>query len=224
MIKKQQVLFDESASFDQPPSRPSTNLTPPLTENKIQDIYLQGVQAGIQQKTEEVKQTTEAKKEGEAEHIKEDQKESIKMNSIIKNIVEKDNVILLKAKTVFPFDFFPDTIIIDTMKVSIITKNFFASQQVATISIKDVVDVTLETAFFLSNIVITYLPKVDSPTGMIKPHEHRINLLNNKDAMRIKNLLKGIQLAQREGIDVAKIRPEDLTQFIEKVGTIKTDY
>lgn len=224
MVRKQRVLFDDSASIDHSLPHSSSNLTPPLTDNTIQDIYQQGVQAGIQQKVEEVNQKIEAKKEGEVEQIKEDRKEIVKMNDILRNIAQKDNIILLKAKTIFPFDFFPDTIIIDTMKVSVINKTFFASQQVATISIKDVIDVTLETAFFLSNIVISYMPKVDSPTGMIQPHEHRVNLLNNKDAMRIKNLLKGIQLAQREGIDVAKMRPEDLTEFIEKVGTIKTDF
>lgn len=225
MAKQQHVLFEEPNDFTQqsPLSSPEIH-TPPTLSNRLDQAYEKGVQAGIQKKAEEVRQHAEAREEGVTEHIKEERKEVAKMNAIIKNISQKDDVILFKAKTVFPFDFFPDTIIIDTIKISIITKTFFASQQVVTVSIKDLVDVELETAFFLSNVVISYLPKVDTPTGMIKPHEHRVDLLKNTDAMRIKNILKGIQLAQREGIDVAKIKPEELTEFIEKVGTIKTDY
>lgn len=211
-MKQTTTLFDEK-NYNQ--------LTTSTIQNPVEEAYRQGIREGIQRKEQQLEQEASAHHAGEVEHIKEKRKAAVQLKDTMAKIVEKDHVVLLETKTVFPFDFFPDTLTIEPMKINIISKSFIASHTVTTISSKDLVDVWLETAFFLSNLVIRYLPKVDTPTGMIKPTEIRINLLNNWDAKKAKNILKGIQIAQREGIDIMTLNPKEVTTFIEKLGSIE---
>jgi hypothetical protein len=156
--------------------------------------------------------------EGWIEGIKEQAKEEAKSEEIVKeklhSLVKKDEIVLFKAKTFFPFDFFPDTIIIDPVKVSILSKQFIATEQLTIINIKDITDAWSERVLFLANLVITYVPRTESQT-MQTMVTHRIKLLNYKDAMQAQSILKCMLIIRREDVDITKMTATELESVIK---------
>lgn len=183
------------------------------------EIYKRGVKDGLRQKHEsEIKDIRmEAVQEGVKEHIKEKVIDNEKVKDKLKTLVEHEDVVLLKAKTFFPFDLFPDTIVIDTTKVSVTKKLFFATEQLTVINYKDIADVRLETSLFLANLKITYLPKIE---GFMPPDtkQMKINLLSRRDAVKAQHTIKGILIARREGIDISRLTPDELENVITQLG------
>lgn len=131
------------------------------------------------------------------------------------NLSSRANIILLKAKGVFPFDFFPDTLTIDANKVNIINKTFFASESVVSVMIKEIMDVRVETAIFLGRLLIDYGPHP------LKIHTVTISSLRRQDALRAKDILEGMLVIYRgENIDITKLKPEETLQEIEDIGKV----
>jgi hypothetical protein len=156
--------------------------------------------------------------EGEKEAVKEGAKRREETKQKLEAIAERHDVELLRATTVFPFTLFPDTIIIDTTKITIIRKQMFATEHITTIPLKDIADAQVQTALFLGTLTVAYMPQSTSP-GMLKPVEDHITSLRRQDAIRAKNIIKGVLVAHSEGIDISHLEPEELVNVIEKFGT-----
>ncbi len=189
-------------------------------KDMVRDAYRKGMEtlARHARINNKFKVQAEAKEEGIKELIKEETKEEETKKNKFQELTSKNHVVLMKAKTFFPFDFFPDTLIIDMTKVNIIAKRFWATEHIININLKDVVDVSAETALFMGNLIITYIPSVEGMMGMIEPTVHRIALMKRKDALRAQRILKGILVARREGIEISKCTPEELMHVIERFG------
>jgi hypothetical protein len=54
--------------------------------------------------------------------------------------------------------------------------------------------------------------------GMLKPLQHRVNLLKEKDAMDAKNILKRMLILRREEVDLTQLSPQELKDMLEKIG------
>lgn len=198
-----------------------------LVKKKLSDIIR------IHKASQEIKQSQLAKhpdeiiahikgkEEGIQELIKEETKEEEASRVKLQELSSRNHVVLMKTKTVFPFDFFPDRLIIDMTKVNIISKQFFATETITNINLKDIVEVCSETAIFMGNLIITYVPNVDGMMGMLEPITHKINLLKRKDALQAQRILKGILVARREGIELSKCSPEEIMYVIERFGDSK---
>jgi len=62
---------------------------------------------------------------------------------------------LFKASSVFPFDFFPDSISIDKEKIVVTQRSFFLSEHIESVFIKDIQNVVIERAPLFATIIIT---------------------------------------------------------------------
>lgn len=158
-----------------------------------------------------------SKSEGLNEAIKTEAKTQEQTRHKLENMANRHDIEILRIKGVFPFDLFPDTLIIDTTKVTIVKSQMFATENIITIPLKDLADVHIQTALFLAGLTIAYMPQASSP-GMLKPEEEQIACLKRSDAIRAKNIMKGIMVAQAEEIDIAKLSPEEVFALIEKIG------
>lgn len=167
----------------------------PTTKNERKQIEKQGQQQAIQQ------------------HAKEEE-ENLQRFKII---TERHEIEILRTKTVFPFTFFPDTLVIDTTKLTFARKQLFATEYVVTIPLKDLSDVTIQTVLFLGSLIIKYMPQSSSP-GMNQPVEIRVANLKREDAIKAKNILKGVLVSKAEEIDIAKLPPEEVVKVLEKFG------
>lgn len=198
-----------------------------LVKRKLSDIIklhkspLEIKNVVIDTNTDEVVAQIKGKEEGIQELMKEKTKEEEASKTKLEVLSSRNHVTLMQTRTFFPFDLFPDTLIIDMTKVNIISKQFFATETVTNINLKDIVDVCAETAIFMGNLVITYVPNVDGMMGMLEPITHRINLLKRNDALRAQRILKGILVARREGIEISTCSPDEIMHVIERFGDSK---
>lgn len=139
----------------------------------------------------------------------------------LETIVERNNYVLFEAKSIWPIDFFPDTILIDMTKISIIHKTFYATEHVTAIPLQSIADIFLQTTFFSAALTIKYLLRTDRP-GIIEPVETKILALHRNEAIIAKNIIRGLILANEENIDLTKIKIEDLRGKLEELGATKT--
>ncbi len=144
--------------------------------------------------------------QNETKNIKQDDQAMLRK---IQNLTNNSNV-LFKATAVFPFDFFPDNLSVDKNKVNIVYKEFFASEDIHSILIKNIKDIEIETSPFFATIKIVPDGYPASPI--------RITYLKKKEAIKARRIIQGLMTCYKEGIDLAKIKSNSLIQKIEDLG------
>lgn len=233
---KSTVIFADKNNKDEDKEKEKTDK--PLTNNytssvslsrdeyreALKEAYKEGMNATSQKRADDTKDTpqeseeeTAGRKEGTKAAVKKQFQEAEEAKHKLDAISKRHDIELLRVSTVFPFSLFPDTMIIDTTKMTIIKTQFFATEQVTTIPLKEISDTTMQTALFLASVTFQYMPQTSSP-GVTAPVFVTINALKRKDAIRIKSIIKGTLVAKAEGIDIAKLPPDKVVEMIEKLG------
>lgn len=133
-----------------------------------------------------------------------------KVEKRINQMADKSDQILFRTKTVFPFDFFPDTLTINGNKIDIINAVFFFSSSTTSIPLRDIANVEIETSPFFAKIKIVNIRYPMEPLVM--------HYLHKTDAIKAKNIIDGLLVSMSQGADVAAIDPQKMQQQIEKVG------
>ncbi len=168
------------------------------------DRLQQGTQSTLVQKGYE-----EGLKEEAKERAKQEQETQEKIAVVNRNC---DNV-LLQIKTVFPFDLFPDTIIIDENKVSIVHKTFFASESITSILLKELTDVSVETNIFFAKLNFTY------SHHPMRPMYESVSFLRKAEALESKRILEGLLVLRiGEHVDLQRAHPAERVSEIERLG------
>jgi hypothetical protein len=188
----------------------------------IKEAYKEGVRDGTQNGQPEDEKNLPVKyyheeRQAQLRSPPEDSERKKESKQRYDAIVARQDIEILRAKTVFPFTLFPDTLIIDTTKITVVRKQFFATEHITTIPLKDLADAQVQTALFLASLTVDYMPQSKSP-GMIKPVTDEICCLRRTDAIRAKNILKGALVAKAEDIDIAKLTPEEVVNVVERFG------
>ncbi len=149
--------------------------------------------------------------ENEQQKIKQEvsenkQKKALTSIEKLNDLVEESKKVLIKIQTANPFDLFPDQMIVDPFMIHVIHRQFFASEQLTTVPVKNVADITIETGWFFSTIrlINTYV------------HEEPIILkfVKREEALKLKRIIQGLRVCHEENIDLTTM---DLKQAIDKV-------
>lgn len=152
-------------------------------------------------------------KVGVADAVKEDFKEGVKNEQNFGNLVEKSDRVLIKVRAIFPFDFFPNEISVDVNKVNIIN-NYFLSQKVHSVMIKDICDV-----YVYKGLLFASLSIVD--WGFDRNRSITINFLSKDKADQALKIIQGLMVSAKQNIDVAKIDVPDFQSKVEILGEPK---
>jgi hypothetical protein len=123
---------------------------------------------------------------------------------------------LIEVTTVFPFDFFPDTIRIDENKIDIIYRNFYFVKHIVPILVEDIATVILSSGVFFASIHVQ-LNKPRPPERdpfLSQP----MNYFWKRDAIKVRRIILGLVVAKKEKIDLAKIPTVELIPKIEEIG------
>lgn len=128
----------------------------------------------------------------------------------IRQLILRSGRILLRISTVFPFDLFPDVILIDENKIELTHNVFFESAQTYTIPLNQVFDVSVETSIFFATLVIVDKRYVNDP--------YRMSFLKKDDALRAKKIISGLIIGKEEGIDLRGLNTSELTKVAEILG------
>lgn len=110
------------------------DLTEEEKQQAAKDAYKEALKEVYKEKIEGDERKKIIPEEGKTQGILEQRKETVKKKELVKEktntLAMRQDAFLFEAKSCFPFDFFPDTLLIDATKLTIITKVFFATEQV----------------------------------------------------------------------------------------------
>lgn len=160
--------------------------------------------------TKNIQIQREAVADAQKEIVKEDIKSKEQNSEQLDNLIEKSNKNLQTLSTVFPFTLFPTTITIDPDKVTVTFKEFFASNNFQTMLIKEITNVEVQTDLFFGSLKIR-----DSAD---RAHEILVKFLKKKDAEKAREIIQGLIVGTKQGVDFSQIEQETLVKKVEELG------
>ncbi len=129
----------------------------------------------------------------------------------LKKIVKRSHEVLARAKTVFPFTLFPDTITVDRTKVTIHRRGFFFSSDVMSIRIEDILNVSCGVGPLFGSITIA--------SRIMSTEDHfTINFFWRSDAVHLKHILQGYVIAVHNKIDCGHLKKDELIETLIELG------
>jgi len=136
----------------------------------------------------------------------------IEEESPINSIVKYSHQVLAAAKTVLlPWNLFPDSVIVDRSKVTIIKQTFFWSSETITIRIEDILNVTSALGPFFGSITV-------SVRIMNSTDHYEIDSFWRRDAVYLKQIIQGYMIAIHSRIDISGLNREELIDTLLKLG------
>lgn len=132
----------------------------------------------------------------------------------LEELVEHSQKPLLKIKTVIPLNPFPTEVVVDINKVNIVLKEFFASENVHGVLIKDISDVVVECNPIFATLKIIDIGFTDNSID--------VEYLRKKDAIKARKVIQGLVIAHKYGVDLSKIDDENLCDKVEELGSVNS--
>ena len=129
----------------------------------------------------------------------------------LKKEVRRSHEVLASARTVFPMKLFPDRVILDRTKITIVRRDFFWSSNVVSIRVEDVLNVVCGTGPLFGSISI-------SSRVMNSIDHFEINFLWRSDATQLKNLIQGYVIAKHNKINTNELSRKELMETISELG------
>lgn len=137
-------------------------------------------------------------------------KKSQELDSL-KRLVRKSHEVLAGARTVFLIKLFPDDIIIDRTKITIIKRSFFWSSSVISIRVEDVLNVATDVGPLFGSVTIA--------SRVMNSVDHfQISSLWRGDAIFIKHIIQGYVFALQNNVDVSKLPRKELLEMLSELG------
>lgn len=127
----------------------------------------------------------------------------------VADMVQNSNTILMSISSVFPFDFFPTTINVEATRVTIISRQLFASQ-VHSVDIKDISSVFIETSILFA--AITLISKTYSQKELV------INNLWKKEAILLRRIVEGLRMFIKKEINTTSFSKEELLNKLQELS------
>lgn len=128
----------------------------------------------------------------------------------LSHLARQSSRVLLDIKAVFPFNFFPDEVILDEAKVSIHTNFFFYSKEVRSVEYKDIFNVLVQQSLFFAKLAIIDRYFTQQPIV--------VQFLRKNDAFRARRLIQGMIIVKKENIDIRELSREELLQKLDRIG------
>lgn len=123
---------------------------------------------------------------------------------------ESLNRVLYIAHSIWPFDFFPDTVCVQEKSLTLVRKKFWGISWTEFIPIHDMGSARLYTGPFFASLVLE---------RKIPAQEIEMKYLHKKDAIIIKELIDALLLEKNKVMDIPEEMPLPLkTDFLTKIG------
>lgn len=119
----------------------------------------------------------------------------------IRDMVHNSNTILMSISSVFPFDLYPTTINVEATRVTIITRQLFASQ-VHSVDIKDISSVFIETGILFA--ALTLISKIYSQKELV------VSRLWKNEAILLRRIIEGLRMFEKKEINTTNFSRGEL--------------
>lgn len=124
---------------------------------------------------------------------------------------------IYKLSAIFPFDLFPNKILIEQKQVIIIYKQFFFTSQDYHILIEDILMPIVETTLFFATL------KLELGQGGFHQNPPPVTNLNKKEALKAKRIIVGLTVCQKENIDLSHLSKKEISEKVEEIGRYRSD-
>lgn len=129
----------------------------------------------------------------------------------LKRLVRKSHEVLASARTVFLIKLFPDDIIIDRTKITIVKRSFFWSSSVISIRVEDILNVATDVGPLFGSVTIA--------SRVMNSVDHfQIGFLWRGDAIFIKHIIQGYVFALQNNVDVGQLPRKELLDMLSELG------
>ncbi len=118
--------------------------------------------------------------------------------------------ILATARAVFPFDFFPDSIVVSRTKVTVHHHLFFGQTESLSLQVEDILSVELDTSPMFARLKI--FSRVPNQPPLY------IRYLPRKSAVVIQSVIEGYNIARAKKVDCSTIPKNDLIPLLRQLG------
>lgn len=137
--------------------------------------------------------------------------EILQQTDHLRKVVKESSQVLGSAKTVFPLTLFPDSVIVDRSKITIIKRDFFWTSRVISIQIEDILNIEAGVGPFFGslNIASRVMSSVD---------HFRIDYFWREDAIFMKHLIQGYVIAKHNKLDISQLTKEELIETLTGLG------
>ena len=163
----------------------------------------------LKKREQHIKKHSEARADGSSLLVQKKRNKATAEDKV-KELARKSTQILYQLTTVFPFDFFPDTITINANKIDIVRSEFFFSHNTTSIPIRDIANVEVETTPFFATLKLI---NIRAPMRPIN-----ISFLKIHEAKKAKNIIDGLLVATEQGADISSLEPKVFLPQIERLG------
>ena len=130
-------------------------------------------------------------------------------------VTNRSHEVLFRANTVFPFNFFPDTVTIDREKLTIAERLFFRWVKLISIPIRDILSVEADIGPLFGSVHMTSRYFSGTP--------YSVNFLMRRDALKLQRLLQGYIIAHERKIECSSIEGSQLIELLGDLGTGAVD-
>jgi len=119
---------------------------------------------------------------------------------------------IARIKTVWPLEFFPKEVVVTENKIDLVYHNFFFSQTVFPILIKDLRNVVVSTNFFFGSLEFELRGYETNPQV--------ISRFWRNDALQIREVITGLMMSEYEGVDLSQVDDRTLRENIQAMGKV----
>lgn len=139
------------------------------------------------------------------------QKKPVQSPTELAHVLEQSNEVLARATTIFPLTLFPDTMILDRTKLTVIRRQFFYSEDVMSIRIEDILNVTSSVGPFFGSVTIA--------TRVLSSDDHfTIHKFTRRDAQHMKHMIQGYVIARQNNIACDHLSHDQLVDTLRELG------
>lgn len=110
----------------------------------------------------------------------------------------------------FPVDFFPNTLVVEEDRVTIVTREFLSSQ-VHSVDIKNIANILINTTLFFSQLVII--------SKTFEENEVTIRNLRTNEAIYVRRIIEGLRLLSTKQINTSVYSTDELISTLEELST-----
>jgi hypothetical protein len=171
-------------------------------QNKTQ-IGTNGIFSGTK-----LEQTSEEK--GIEQAVKNHAGKVEKNRQVVEDMVSNSNRILLKISSVFPWDLFPNTIIAEETRITIIHRQLFSSQ-VHSIDVRDISNIFVDTSIIFAQLTLV--------SNTFAENQIIIGRLWKKDAILMRRIIEGLRMFINKDIDTTGYKVEELVSKLKELST-----
>ena len=127
------------------------------------------------------------------------------------DVLVRSNEVIAKATTVFPLTLFPDTVVLDRTKLTVIKRTFFMSEDVMSIRIEDILNVSSTVGPLFGSVTIA--------TRVMSSTDHfTIKNFWREDVMHLSHMIQGYVIARHNNIACDHLSYEELVHTLRELG------